>query len=88
MMRTPGQAWRSRRDQQLQDRRRVQRRVDLRRPQVGDQQLLAAEDVQRQEAVVVVIAVEEPPFLLAVHQIVGGVEVEHQFFRRALRTRR
>ena len=71
-------------DQQFQNRRRMQRRVLLRRTQVGDQQLLAAEHVQRQEAVVVVVGTEVTPFLIAVNQIVGGVEVEHQFFRRAL----
>ena len=50
-------------------------------PQIGDQQLLATEDIQRQEAVVVVVAVEEAAFLVAVDRVVGGVEVEDQFFR-------
>ena len=62
----------------------MQRRVPLRRPQIGDQQLLAAEHIQRQKAVGIVIAAEVAAFLLAVHQIIGGVEVEHQLFRRAL----
>ena len=62
--------------------------VDLAGPQVGRQQLVAAEDVQRQEAVVVVVAVEEAPLLVAVHGVVGGVEVEDQVLRRARRGRR
>ena len=37
-------------DQQLEDRRRMQRRILLCRPQVGNQQLLAAEHIERQEA--------------------------------------
>ena len=74
-------------DQQFQDRRRMQRRVLLRRAQVGDQQLLAAEHVQRQEAVVVVVAAEVTPSLIAMDQIVGGVEVQHQFFRGLLERR-
>jgi len=36
----------------------------------------AAEDVERQVAVAIVIAVEEPAFLVAVDRIVGGVEIE------------
>ena len=38
--------------------------------------MAAAEDVQRQVAVAAVVTVEEPALLLAVHRIVGGVEVE------------
>ncbi len=53
------------------------RRVDVRRPQPRAQQMLAAEDVQRQVAVVAVVAVEEAALLLAVQRVVGGVEVEH-----------
>ena len=49
----------------------------------GDQQLLATEHVQRQETVVVVIGAEVTSFLIAMDQIVGGIEVEHQFFRVA-----
>jgi hypothetical protein len=36
----------------------------------------AAEDVQRQIAVTVVIAVKEPAFLMPVQRIVGRVEIE------------
>ena len=56
--------------------------VDVGRPQVRHQELLAAGNVQGQEAVVVVIAVEEAAFLIAVHGVVGGVEVQHQFLGR------
>ena len=37
--------------------------IDVRSPQFGRQQMLAAEDVERQVAEAVVIAVEKPPFL-------------------------
>ncbi len=36
----------------------------------------AAEHVQRQVAVAVIVAVEEAPFLVAVERIIGGVEIE------------
>ena len=38
----------------------------------------AAEDVERQEAVVAVVAVEEAALLAAVHRVVRRVDVEHQ----------
>ena len=46
--------------------------------------MAAAENIQRQIAIAVVIAVEEAPFLRAVQGIVGGVEIEDDFLRRAL----
>ena len=55
--------------------------VDLCRPQLGDQEVAAAEDVQRLEAVVVVVTMEEALLLVAVHGVVGGVEVEEQLLR-------
>ena len=42
----------------------------------------AAEDVERQVAIAVVVAVEEPAFLLAVQRVVGGVEVEDDLLGR------
>ena len=56
--------------------------VDVRRPELGRQQMPAAEHVERQVAVAVVVAVEEPAFLMAVQRIVGGVEVEHDLLGR------
>ena len=70
------------RDQQLQDAGGMLRRVDVGRSQIGDQQMVAGEDVERQEAVVVVVAVEEASLLMAVHRIVGGVDVEHDLLGR------
>ena len=51
--------------------------VDIGAPQLGRQQMPAAEDVERQVAVAVVIAVEEPAFLMAMQRIVGRIEIEH-----------
>jgi hypothetical protein len=58
--------------------------IDVGRPQVADQQLIAAEDIKRQEAVAIIIAVEEAPLLAAVNRVVGGIEVEHQLLRRRI----
>ena len=44
--------------------------------------MLAAEHVERQIAVAVVVAVEEAPFLVAVQRIIGGVEIEDDLLRR------
>ena len=60
------------------------RAIDMAGPQVRAQQLLAAEHVQRQVAVAVVVPMEEAALLLAVQWIVGGVEVEHQLLGRTL----
>ena len=70
-------------DQQRQYRPRVPRRIDVRRAKVRDQELAAAKRIQRQKAVPVVVPVEEAPVLMAVHRVVGRVEVNHQLARRA-----
>ena len=51
--------------------------ADVGRPELGRQQVPAAEHIERQVAVAVIVAVEEPFLLMAVQRIVGGVEVEH-----------
>ena len=62
------------------------RGVDVGAPQLGRQQVPAAEDVQRQVAVAVVVAVEEAALLVAVQRIVGGVEIEDDALgRRGMR---
>jgi hypothetical protein len=58
-------------------------RVDVGAPQLGRQQMPAAEDVERQVAVAVVIAVEEAPLLMSVHRIVSGVEIKDDLLRGA-----
>lgn len=57
------------------------RLVDVRTPQLGRQQMPAARHVQRQIAIAVVVAVEEPAFLLAVQGIVRRVQVEQDLPR-------
>src|ERR1700728_2172228 len=56
--------------------------IDVRPPQLGRQQMPAAEHIQRQVAVTVVVAVEEPALLVAVQRVVGGVEVENDLSGR------
>src|SRR6266699_3595706 len=51
---------------------RAGRRIHVGAPQLGDQQVTAAEHVERQIAVAVVVAVEEPPLLLANTAISGS----------------
>ena len=63
--------------QPLDLRHRAGAGVAVRPPQLGRQQMVAAEDVERQVAVAAIVAVEEPAFLGAVQRIVGGVQVEH-----------
>ena len=43
--------------------------------------MLPTEDVQRQVAIVPVVAVEEPTFLLAMQRVVGAVEVQDDLRR-------
>src|SRR5437763_17062700 len=57
--------------------------VDVGRAQFGGQQMPAAEHIERQIAVVVVIAVEETLFLMPVQRVVGGVEIESDLRRRS-----
>ena len=77
-----GQAWRKPVHQERQNRPSVLGAIDLGGSQIRHQQLLAAEHVERQIAVAVVVAVEEPSLLPAVHRIIGGVEIEHQLLGR------
>src|SRR6202011_3691193 len=51
-------------------------------PQLRRQKMSAAEHIERQIAVAVVVAVKEPAFLMAVQRVVGGVEIEHDLARR------
>jgi hypothetical protein len=60
------------------------RAVDVRAPQLRRQQVTTAEDVERQIAVAIVVAVEEPPFLMPVQRIVRSVEIEDDLLGRRL----
>ena len=62
--------------------------VDVRAPQLGREQVPAAEHVERQVAVAVVVAMEEPALLMAVQRIVGGIEIEDDLRRRLARGHR
>ena len=57
--------------------------VDVGRRSFAAKQVPAAEDVERQVAVAVVIAVEEATFLMPVQRVVGGIEIEDDLPRRA-----
>ncbi len=52
--------------------------VGVARPEQGEERASAAGDVQRQEAVVAVVAVIGPALLAAMHLIVRRVDVEHE----------
>ena len=57
---------------------------NIRTPPPGQQQMPAAEHVERQVAGRVIITMEEPAFLSAVQRNVGIVEIEHDLARRTL----
>ena len=82
MMRTCGQRARIWADDPLDLLDRAGAGVDVRPPQLRRQQMVAAEDVERQVAVAAIVAVEEPPLLVAVQRVVGGIEVEHDLLGR------
>jgi hypothetical protein len=50
--------------------------ASIRAPELGCEQLPAAENVQRQVAVAIIVAMEEAAFLTAVQRVVGGIQVE------------
>ena len=52
--------------------------VRVARAQQGEERMAAAADVERQEAVVVVVAVVGPALLAPVHLVVRGVDVQHE----------
>ena len=61
---------------------RARAAVDVRGPQLGRQQMPAAEHIERQVAVAIVVAVKEPAFLMAVQRVVGRVEIENDLLGR------
>ncbi len=58
--------------------------VTIRPPQLCRQEMVAAENVERQIAVAIVVTVEEPPLLTPVQRVVSGVQIKHQTRRRLL----
>ena len=56
--------------------RRARCRVDVRRPQPRTQNQVIPHNVERKVAVRVVVAVEVTPLLVAMHRVVGGVDVQ------------
>ena len=56
--------------------------IRVARPEQGQERATATGDVQRQEAVVAVVAVKDPALLAAVHLIVRRVDVQHEPGRR------
>jgi hypothetical protein len=56
---------------------RAGRTIDVRRPEPGAEQVIAAEDVERKIAIVLVISMKEATKLIAVDRVVGGVEIEN-----------
>jgi hypothetical protein len=65
-------------DRQLEHRPGVMCRIAAGRSQIRHQQLLAAKHIQRQETTIPVATVKEPPFLLAMHAIIGRITIQDQ----------
>ena len=57
-------------------------RIDVRRSQLRAQDIVPAENVQRQVTVTVVVAVKKPAFLFPVQRIVRRVQIQHQHLGR------
>src|SRR5690606_17740427 len=72
--------------QQLQDGSSMLGGVLVALAQVSNQQLIAAEDIQRQETVFIVVAMKEATLLMTVHRIIRGVEIEYQLLWLLLKT--
>jgi hypothetical protein len=62
---------------------RAVRRVQVRTPQLGDQQMGTAQHVERQIAVAIIIAVEEAPLLITVHRVICRIKVENDLSGRS-----
>src|SRR6266436_6406801 len=60
--------------------------IDVTWPQITDQQLVSAKDIERQEAVIIVVAVEGSAHLRAVHPVIGAIKIQDQFFGRGRKT--
>src|SRR5438477_8063567 len=73
-MRTPGQRWRMRASDPSHLLDAASAAIDVGRTQFARQQVPAAEYVERQIAVIVVVAVKEAPFLVPVQRVVSGVQ--------------
>ena len=56
--------------------------IDITRPKVAREQLIAAEHVKGQKTVVPVIAVEEAALLFPVNRVVGGIKIQDDSLRR------
>src|SRR5690625_3737497 len=56
--------------------------IDISPAQPGCQQMITAEDIERQIAVAVIVAVEEAPFLLTADQIVRRIQIEYNLSGR------
>ena len=65
-------------NQQFQNRPRMAGGPTISGPQIRDEQLFAAEHIERQETVVAVATVEVGALLPAMHPIIRGVEIEDQ----------
>ncbi len=57
--------------------------IDLAWTQITHQQLIFAENIQWQIAVVIVVTMEETAFLVTVNPVIGGIEVQNQLLRCA-----
>jgi len=65
-------------DQQREDRPGMACRIAVAAAQIADQQMATTEDIQRQEAIMIVITVKEAAFLIAMQWCVRGIKVQDQ----------
>ena len=69
----------------MKDRERPVSTAALAAAQLRPEQLVAAEEVEWQETIIVVKTVEVSPFLIAVNAVIGGVNIEDDLFWRGVK---
>lgn len=59
--------------------------IDVAGAKIAEQELISAEDIERQKAVVVIVTMKEAFLLVAMNRIIGGIKVEDQFIGRRIK---
>ncbi len=58
--------------------------IDFAGAEIGTEQLITTEHVQREKTIALVIPVKETLFLRTVNAIVGGIEIQCEFIGRCI----
>ena len=61
---------------------RASRSIDVGAPELGTQKMPAAENVKRQVAITVIVAMKKSAFLMAMQGVIGRIKIENDLFWR------